>query len=53
MKVHWPVNKKIIPENTTCSTTSKVCEFKNAQIARFRTSHFKITTSEMEVSELG
>ena len=48
-----PVNKKIIPEkHDQFDNIKHVYEFSILQIARLRTSHFKMTSSETEVSEL-
>ena len=53
IKVRCPVNKKIIPEkHALFDNIEQGYEFQIAQIARFRTSHFKLTSSETEVSEL-
>ena len=52
-KVRCPVNKKIIPEkHDLFDNFEQVYEFKISQIARFRTSHCNVTSSETEVSEL-
>ena len=53
MKIRRLVNKKIIPEkHDLFDNFEQVYEFKISQIARFRTSHCNVTSSETEVSEL-
>ena len=52
IKVRCPVDKKVIPEKYDLfNNIEQVFEFYIAQIARCRTSHFKVICSETEVSE--
>ena len=50
IKIRRPVNKKITPEkHELFGNIEQVYDFSIAPIARFRTSHFKVTSSETEV----
>ena len=52
MQVRRPVNKKIIPEkHAPFDNIEQVYEFSIVQIARLRTSHCNVTSSETEFSE--
>ncbi len=52
MKIRRPANKKIISEkHDLLDNIEQVYEFSIAQIAQLRTSHYKVTSYETEISE--